>query len=90
MKYLQGIARGVVSRPGMVALFGTTGDGAQMVLARSGDIQVDLRPILKAALSEIEGRGGGAPSFCQGGGPGEDLAGALEKAEESIVATLAN
>lgn len=90
MKYLQGIARGVVSRPGMVALFGTTGDGAQMVLARSGDIQVDLRPILKAALSEIEGRGGGEPSFCQGGGPGEDLAGALEKAEESIVATLAH
>ncbi len=90
MKYLQGVARGVVSRPGMVVLFGATGEGTQMVLARSKDVQVDLRPVLKKALSLIDGRGGGAPAFCQGGGPGDDLAGALEKAEENIVAILAD
>jgi len=90
MKYLQGVARGAVTRPGMVVLFGSTGESSQMVLARSEDVSIDLRPILKESLSVIEGRGGGVPAFCQGGGPGEDLTLAIEKAEASIVASLAD
>ena len=90
MKYLQGVARGAVTRPGMVVLFGSTGESSQMVLARSEDVSIDLRPILKESLSVIEGRGGGAPAFCQGGGPGKDLTEAIKKAEASIVASLAD
>lgn len=87
-KYLQTVANGIVSSPGMVAVLGGTGASSSVALARSKDVNVDLRPILQEALAVLGGKGGGAPHFCQGGGDGKDVAAALRIAKEKIVANL--
>lgn len=87
-KYLQTVANGIVSGSGMVAVLGGTGVSSSVALARSQDVSVDLRPILKEVLAVIGGKGGGAPHFCQGGGEGKDVAAALRIAKERIVANL--
>jgi alanyl-tRNA synthetase len=88
LDYLRPVATQIVSQPGKVAILGGSGTASTVVLARSADLAVDLRPIMKEVLGAIEGRGGGAAHFVQGGGPGQDLRGALRKAEELIRANL--
>lgn len=84
-KYLQTLANGIIEQPGMVAILSA---GGHLTLARSRDVQLDLRPVLADALAVIGGRGGGSPHFCQGGGDGKDVEGALRVAREKIVAHL--
>ncbi|MBI2900561.1 MAG: alanyl-tRNA editing protein [Planctomycetes bacterium] len=87
-KFLQVLANGIIEQPGMVAVLGGTGGASSVALARSKDVAIDLRPVLQEALAAIGGKGGGAPHFCQGGGEGKDVGGALRIAREKILANL--
>ena len=88
IEYLRSVAGPIVAQPGKVAILGGTGETTAIVLARSQDVNLDLRPIFKEVLPLIQGKGGGPANFVQGGGPGRDLAAALRAAEEKIRANL--
>ncbi|MFN8530467.1 MAG: DHHA1 domain-containing protein [Anaerolineae bacterium] len=77
----------LIETPGTIALVGTSGEKAQLFLARSADLPQNLNPILKAALETFGGRGGGQPGFVQGGGVKatvEQIQRALETAAASL------
>jgi alanyl-tRNA synthetase len=84
LEYLRAVATDVVAKGGTVAILGGTGKTSSLVLARSADVAVDLRPAGKEALAAIRGKGGGPANFVQGGGEGPDLKGAVEQAEARI------
>lgn len=85
LEYLRVVATELVKTPNRVAIIG----GAEaLILARSQDLTLDLRPIFKDAVALIQGKGGGPPNFVQGGGPGKDVAAALKLAEEKVRANL--
>ena len=86
--YLRAVASQVAAHSGKVAILGGTGDASAVVIARSKDVDLDLRPLFKEVLAPIQGRGGGSAEFVQGGGPGKDLQAALKLAEEKVVANL--
>ncbi len=70
---LQALARQLTSRPGVVALLGTTspapqGFKARLCFARSADVDLDVVPLLREAAQALGGRGGGQPTLAQGGG----------------------
>lgn len=73
-----------------LVMLGTSGEKAQIILARSADLPLDLNQPLQAALSALGGgRGGGRPEFCQGGGVPAGAAQvemALGEAERAILA----
>lgn len=85
---LRVVANELVKAPGKVAALASAGSSSSLILARSADIALDLRPIFKEAVEKIQGKGGGPPHFVQGGGPGKDVAAALKLAEERIRAAL--
>ncbi|WP_162909850.1 alanyl-tRNA editing protein [Aggregatilinea lenta] len=78
----------VVGHPATVALCGVAGDKAQLIAARSDDLPFDMVPVLKRGLA-IWGvdRGGGRPSFAQGGGASASLAD-VENALKSALQAL--
>jgi alanyl-tRNA synthetase len=86
--YLRAVATALVSQPGKVAILGGTGPTSSIVVARSQDLSIDLRPLFKDILAPILGKGGGSAHFVQGGGPGADVRAALKTAEEKILANL--
>ncbi|HVE39979.1 MAG TPA: DHHA1 domain-containing protein [Planctomycetota bacterium] len=88
IEYLRSVATAVATTPGKVAILGGTGETSSVVVARSADLSIDLRPIFKDVLAPIQGKGGGTAHFVQGGGPGADVRAALKVAEEKILANL--
>ena len=80
LKFLQAVANDLVAAPGRVAVLGGTGETSSLVLARSKDVALDLKPVAAEAFAHVQGRGGGSPFFQQGGGPGKDVAGAVRLA----------
>ena len=71
-----------------MAVLGGTGETSSVVISRSSDLTLDLRPLFKDVLAPIQGKGGGTAHFVQGGGPGADVRAALKVAEEKILANL--
>jgi len=82
------LVQALVAHPATVALCGVSGEKAQLILARSDDLPFDMVAALKRALAVLGvDRGGGRPSFAQGGGvaAGPDaVASALRVAAETI------
>lgn len=69
MVWLGAVAERTVAAGGMIVLLGSRIEGtAQVVLARSADVDIDLRPLLQEVLPLISGKGGGRPQAVQGGG----------------------
>ncbi|MBI3966957.1 MAG: hypothetical protein HY329_15090, partial [Chloroflexi bacterium] len=86
---LRQLAQKLTAEPGTVAILGSQADRAHLVVARSSDLDVDLRPSLSAALTTIGGRGGGAPGLAQGSGAGRGaLPEALEQATRAVTVLL--
>jgi alanyl-tRNA synthetase len=89
IEYVRAVANELVKTPGRVAVLGSAGETVALVLARSADLALDLRPIFKEAAALIGAKGGGPAHFVQGGGAGGDLGAALKKAEALVLAALA-
>jgi alanyl-tRNA synthetase len=88
LEFLRGVANEIVKSAGKVAALAATGEASSLVLARSADVALDLRPLFKAAVELMRGKGGGPPHFVQGGGPGPDAKAALAKAEALLKSAL--
>jgi len=73
-----------------LALLASRDDKAQLVFARSDDLDVDVGALLKQAAARLGGKGGGRGSLAQGGGSSEGLDGALAEAERAARAALAS
>lgn len=58
----------LTSRPGVLAVLGLADKSPKVFVARSSDLKVDCRPILKEVMALVGGGGGGKPDFAQGGG----------------------
>ena len=80
------IVQHVIAHPATVALCGAAGDKAQLIVARSDDLPYDMVAVLKHGLAVWQvDRGGGRPSFAQGGG----VAAAREAVEQALAAAAA-
>ena len=70
---MRGLARELVSEPGVVTLLGTGTQKAQFCFARSPDVDVDMVALVRTIAERLGSRGGGGkPDFAQGGGPLEN------------------
>lgn len=71
---MQRVASQLIQKPNTIALIGLAGDASHLVFARSEDVEVDVIPLLKAALATLgTDRGGGRPAMAQGGGVPADV-----------------
>ncbi len=80
MKHIVELAKELITRPRTVAIIGSDQQGAKVVIARSKDLTIDCRPLIKKVMEAVKGSGGGKPDFAQGGGPDATL---LEEALDS-------
>lgn len=82
------IVQNLIAHPATVALCGVAGQKAHLIAARSDDLDHDMVPALKRALAVLNvERGGGRPSFAQGGGVSAtltDVRAALQAAADSL------
>jgi alanyl-tRNA synthetase len=87
--FLKLVAQHAVSRGPCVALLGNKSSQAQLVLAQTESLKLDLRALLNECCQMIEGKGGGAATLVQGGGKRTDqLQAALDRAEERVITIL--
>ncbi len=89
MKHLVSLAKQLITHAKTVAVLGSDEGGVKLVVARSPDLSVDCRPLIKEAMVVAGGSGGGKPDFAQGGGPDpKRLEAAVEKTMELLKAAL--
>jgi alanyl-tRNA synthetase len=62
------LAQKISARPGVVVLLADESDQIRVVFARSADRTADMASLLKRALEQFGGRGGGRPHLAQAGG----------------------
>jgi alanyl-tRNA synthetase len=63
------LAQKLSKHAGVVAILGTTYGPAAVVFGRSADVDVDVSVLMKEAMAEVGGRGGGSKDLAQGGVP---------------------
>lgn len=69
-----------------VALFAVKAEKAQVIFARSNDVNINMNDLLKEVMPLINGSGGGSPKSAQGGGADlHNLESLLQSAELIIV-----
>lgn len=89
IKHLVGLAKLLIDHPKTVAVLGSDEQGAKVVIARSPDVDIDCRLLIKEAMSMVSGSGGGKPDFAQGGGTDtSSLESALDRVLELTKETL--
>jgi alanyl-tRNA synthetase len=88
---LNWLARNLADRPGTVVLLGLAGAKCHLLFARAADVDRDMVPLLKGALSVLGSTsGGGRSEIAQGGGPPadrSDVAEALNHARRLLLAS---
>ncbi len=62
---VQELVRALVQRSGVVVVAGTVADRATLFFARSENVDLDVRTLVRAASEAMEGRGGGNPAWAQ-------------------------
>jgi alanyl-tRNA synthetase len=82
------LVQNLVQRPATIALCGAAGEKAQLIFGRSDDLPHDMVLALKQGLAVWQvDRGGGRPSFAQGGGCSASAA-EVERALQAAAAVL--
>ncbi|NCB17495.1 MAG: hypothetical protein EOM65_15145 [Synergistales bacterium] len=72
-----------------VSMVSAHGPKPRILVARSPDVDLDCRELLKDVMSIVGGGGGGKPDFAQGGGgEASKVAEALEKVPEMVRARM--
>jgi len=83
------MASELTGKPATVVLLASGKDSLHLVFSRSADLGVDMRKAMEAAARMVDGKGGGKPDVCQGGGKNPAGAGdALKEAEKVVEAML--
>ena len=86
---IRAIAMDVTKSPRRIALLAAGRDRVHVIFSRSKDLDIDMRPLITAACQMLEGRGGGKPEVCQGGGrKAEATPKALEQARQHLIELL--
>ncbi len=80
------MARQAISGQGTVVVMASRMGG--MVVARSSDLDVDCREVLRVALEAAGGKGGGKSDFAQGGGDGDRMDDAINVARDALLKML--
>ncbi len=90
LSWLGGVAEAIVASGRAAAVLGSRWEGsAQLFLARSPDLEFDLRPVLAEVLALIAGKGGGRPHAVQAGGSRpEGIEAAVAEAARRVRAAL--
>jgi alanyl-tRNA synthetase len=85
---LRAAATELTKKAGRIVLLGSLFEGrAHLVFAASESVPADMGALLKACVSEVEGKGGGSARIAQGGGPRmEGLRAALDRAVSQLPA----
>lgn len=65
---LRGLAERLTQPPDVIALLGGVGEKSQLVFARSANLDHHMGTLIKPALAQLGGNGGGSPALAQGGG----------------------
>jgi alanyl-tRNA synthetase len=79
------LAQALIAYPGTVALLASAAGGrGRLLFARSDGLDLDVRPLLTAALETIGGRGGGRPELAQGAGSTQGLSDALDRTAAAV------
>lgn len=82
---VRGLAQRIVAHEQTVVLLGLATEPAQLVFARSADVDIDIGQILAEVCRAFGGRGGGRAHWAQGGGfPASALDEALRMAMEKV------
>lgn len=82
---LRTLASALVALPGVVALLaGTSGGKLSLVFARSVDIDLHMGNLLRDAMRQFGGSGGGRAGFAQGGGQPDQVDDILAFAQTQI------
>lgn len=61
------LASKITEHGGCIALLCTSDAKAQLIISRSPDVPIDLRPVFKEAMALAGGKGGGSSAVVQGG-----------------------
>ncbi len=72
--HLRTLANLLIQQPGVVVLLGLAGAKSQLLFCRSADAPGEMNQLIKPALAQLGGGGGGNASMAQGGGKTADLA----------------
>jgi alanyl-tRNA synthetase len=82
---IKDMALRLTERGNMVALLASGTERVNLVFSRSEDVSADMRPLMAAACEIVDGKGGGKPAVCQGGGRNPARVGeALQESERHI------
>ncbi len=73
----------------VVVMMGTAGEKSQLIFARSADLTFNMGALLKEAVGQLGGRGGGQQNFAQGGGVAATID-QIKNVIETIAAGLSN
>ena len=89
MKSMKIISSTIVNKPNYITLFSLVNNDVKLLFARSENIDINMKDIIKEPLELISGRGGGSPFAVQGGGTNTDNADlALETAYMRVKSLL--
>jgi alanyl-tRNA synthetase len=78
---LSGLAHQLMERPSAVVMLASRlEERVHLCFARGEEVAADMGSLLRAAVSELGGKGGGRPSFAQGSAPLADR----ERVEEVL------
>jgi alanyl-tRNA synthetase len=87
LEFLKTLAFKLIAEGPCLVLFGNEAQEAQIVLAQHAALSCDLRQLIGECCRVIEGKGGGAKTLVQGGGPNRGrLQEALDWAEAQVLA----
>jgi alanyl-tRNA synthetase len=83
----KGLAQRLTGAAGVVALLGIAGPRTQLLVCRSEDVALDLKPLVERVLAELGGGRGGGSRLWQGAAGPADLVG-VERALAAGVAAI--